>query len=87
MQPEKESFRWPVIRPPILAMFTYTSSSITRVKENELNVINCPVCRQRVQEPKKDIFSKNWAKSIPLNNWVWTMTVTVNVINLAKYSI
>lgn len=88
VQPEKESFRCPICLErlniprylPCLHTFcevciqTYISSSTTRDKEDDFNVINCPVCRQQFQAPQKDISSEGWAKSLPLNKWAWTMT-------------
>lgn len=88
MEPEKESFRCPICLErlniprylPCLHTFcevciqTFMSSSTTRDKEDNLNVINCPVCRKQVKEPEKDISCEDWAKELPLNKWAWTMT-------------
>ncbi|XP_052678654.1 uncharacterized protein LOC128159566 [Crassostrea angulata] len=63
---------------------TYISSTATQEEKDEFNVINCPVCRQQIKEPEKDISSEDWAKSLPLNKWVLTMTAnseTNSVIN------
>lgn len=97
-QTDQESFRCPICLErlniprylPCLHTFcevciqTYMSSTVAQDKENESNVINCPVCRQQVKEPKKEISSEDWAKSLPLNKWIWTMTEnseTDSVIN------
>lgn len=97
-QTEKGSFRCPICLErltiprylPCLHTFcevciqTYISSTTTRDKEDNFNVVDCPVCRKRVQEPEKDISSEDWAKSLPLNKWVWTMTANTEN-DLVKY--
>lgn len=86
---EEESFRCPICLErlniprclPCLHTFcetciqTYISSKKTSDKKGDFNVVDCPVCRQWVQEPEKDISSEDWAKSLPLNKWAWTMTI------------
>uniref|UniRef100_K1PYX1 Transcription intermediary factor 1-beta n=1 Tax=Magallana gigas TaxID=29159 RepID=K1PYX1_MAGGI len=88
VEPEKEPFRCPICLErlniprylPCLHTFcevciqTYISSSTTRDKEDDFNIINCPVCRQQVEEPVKDISSEDWVKELPVNKWAWTMT-------------
>ncbi|XP_052678652.1 tripartite motif-containing protein 45-like [Crassostrea angulata] len=88
VEPEKEPFRCPICLErlniprylPCLHTFcevciqTYISSSTTRDKEDDFNIINCPVCRQQVKEPVKDISSEDWVKELPVNKWAWTMT-------------
>ncbi|XP_052680150.1 uncharacterized protein LOC128160887 [Crassostrea angulata] len=85
---EKESFRCPICLErlniprylPCLHTFcevciqTYISSSTTPDEKDDVNVFECPVCRQRVQEPQKGISSDAWAKCFPLNKWAWSMS-------------
>uniref|UniRef100_A0A8W8MSX5 Tripartite motif-containing protein 56 n=1 Tax=Magallana gigas TaxID=29159 RepID=A0A8W8MSX5_MAGGI len=97
-QTDQESFRCPICLErlniprylPCLHTFcevciqTYISSTATREEKGEFNVINCPVCRQQIKEPEKNISSEDWAKSLPLNKWILTMTAnseTDSVIN------
>lgn len=88
-QTDQESFRCPICLERLniprylqclhtfceVCLHRYIWSTITRDEEYDANVINCPVCRQQVKEPDKGISSENWAKSLPLNKWIWTMTV------------
>ncbi|XP_052689208.1 probable E3 ubiquitin-protein ligase MID2 [Crassostrea angulata] len=57
---------------------TYISSTATCHDSLNTKTINCPVCRKRIDAPRKDISDEEWASSLPQNKLIVSMWLNSN---------
>lgn len=57
---------------------TYISSTATCHDSLITKTIDCPVCRKRIDAPRKDISGEEWATSLPQNKLVVSMWLNSN---------